>query len=204
MSLQDYDSFSLKEKEHLTTIINKLISGVYIYKEVASTDYYYILTNFDFLKLYFDIAKMELIKDPIMETIYLLPYNDNTRYHFNLLETTLLLILRLKYEEQLTSPTRGDKICCSVRDVQEKYSLLKIKSNPIEKQVLLRFFNMLKRYNIIQFIQDDHDFASSLIVMNPPLLLIIRVENINSIIDKITALNKKEDNDVLSDETETD
>ncbi len=199
-----YNKLSENEINYFALLVNKLINVNFVtgVKEENSKDYYFISSNFDLFKSYFRLSQMELIHNKSNKVV-VLKRNYGRTLNLGKLESALLLILRLLYNQKLKEISLSSKIVARQLEIREKYEQIGItnseKLNTNNLRLAMRIF---KKYNLVDYKGQDFRNDDFLITIYPTIQYVIEAEDINLLVSKLNCYKEKEE--VVNEEISED
>jgi len=152
-----YQELATSEKEQFRVILNRLVSGSFIVKgqEQGRKDFYFIDRHQDIFEGYLSVLGWELIVDRPYGICQLVSKGSHHGESLSMIESILLLIIRLLYEEQRKELSLTQDVVITTEDIQTKYLALKIRSRLLEKQVLKSCISLFRRHNLVEPLDTD-------------------------------------------------
>lgn len=200
------EEFNIKNKENFKRVCNKLLSICFICKKKEDTksDYYFIESNLGALNEYLDLLGYEIEINKAIGVAQLINKFNTNKVNLKLIDSILLLILRILYHEKMEELSLADEIMIQVSDIQEKFITLEFQDKLMDKTKLLEGLRTLKKYNIIQNLDGNMTLGDSKIIIYPSILMALRLEDITKVYEKLNTYKRKEvkeDEEVNGDET---
>lgn len=189
---EKYSELNERQKGEFARISNRLLSVCFLTKkkEENKKDYYFIDSHKEIFENLFKTIGWELEIDDTYGVMHLVnPYNYN-RYQFKLFESILLLILRILFYEKLQELTLAENVVVRIDEIHQRFAALKLRDKPIDKGTLKSTLRLFKRFNIIDFIDNDLTAGDSRIIIYPTILLAIKVDDIRKVYDKLDTYKK--------------
>lgn len=179
--------FSARERDEFARIVNRLLSTTFVVKrsEDGKRDYYFIERHEELIREYLSLAGWELLSDRTLG-VYGVSNAHFNRQRLTLDESILLLLLRLSYEEKRKELQLTENVILRVRELQEKFAALKIRTKPIEKKTIREALALFKRFNLIELRGEATD-PETLLELYPSLVLAVRVDDIRSAYERVRA-----------------
>lgn len=189
------DEFNIKSKENFKKVCNKLLSVCFICKKKEDTksDYYFIESNLEALNEYLDLLGYEIELNKVIGVAQLVNKFHNNKVTLKLIDSILLLILRILYHEKMEELSLAEEIMVEVSDIQEKFIALEFEDRLIDKSKLLEGMRTLRKYNIIQNLDGNMSLGDSRIIIYPSILMALRYEDIAKVYEKLNTYKRKED-----------
>ena len=208
-------SFELKfenvTKERFKPVANKLLNQCYLLKKKDDTrmDYLYVIQNKAVFANFFDILGYTLKIDEAQGVIGLCTNEKSGCIKLKKYHSICLLILRLLYAEARNELSLSDDVIVRVEQIHEKYGLLQIRQKPmIDKATLNETLTLLKKYNIIERLDNDVSNPDTRIKIYPSILFAVPNENISAVYkntsDKLNKYAGGDLSDEANDEDQTD
>lgn len=172
--------------------------------EDTKADYYYILRQKEALEAYFDILGLTLEINEQYGVVQLVSREGLGHLHLRLADSIVLLILRILYDEKKRELSLTD-VVVNVGDIQEKYLSLKIRDKQIDKTTLNNALRTLKRYNLIQLLDQDMSQEDARILIYDSILMAVRtddIQKVSNMVDQYRKGAKTTDEDFTEDSTD--
>lgn len=176
--LQAYEQLNQREREDFARIINRLLSSTFLVKhqEEARRDYYFAERNEAMLTGYLKLMHWDLIVDRAYGVVQAVNRNSGTRLPLRLMDSVLLLLLRLIYEEKRKELNVTDDIICCVHDVQDKAFSLRVREKAVvEKKYLREAFSLFRRFALIDVLDEDLTAPRTRLKLYPSLLFAVKL-----------------------------
>lgn len=184
---EGYEELTTLEKEKMQEVIKELLSQTFIlerkYDRKSSRlsmvrDYDFCDRHFDFLQEYFQVAGIRLLQDNELGVIYI-QGAENVGEKLTKLATIYFLLLKLIYDEKMTSASTSVNIVASLGELYGKvgeFRLVKGLPSVTERK---RAFAMLKKYQMIEFLDASEELdEESRIIIYPCINLVLMREDI--------------------------
>lgn len=194
-----------KDKDEFSRICNRLLSCGFLCKqnEATKADYYFVLKYREKFAEYLLLLGYRL---EINEEYYVVqltnPHNYN-RYNLKLMESVLLLILRILYDEKRRELSISSEVIINVGDIHEKFMSLKIRDKMIDKTTLRNAISTLKRFQLIETLDKDVSNEDTRIIIFDSILMAVRVDDIKKAYEKLENYRKGGKSDEEANESET-
>ena len=177
--VESYEKFNDKEKQMFSNVCNQLLFNNFLSKEKKDTKdaYYFVLNYKRMFDEYFEVMGWEVILSSENGAIQLYNRDNKNLFRLKKNESIILIILRILYQEKITSYTdSGNSVVVKVDEIHQKYESLEYKKK-IYKTDLVTILRMFKRFNLIEP-QGDVTRGSCDIVIYPTILLAVNNYNI--------------------------
>lgn len=200
--IQLYEKLNATQKNEFSRIANKLLSITLLTKkkEENKKDYYFITTHKELFTQYFDYINWEVEINDAYGVVHLNNTQDINRRNFNLNESIILLILRQIYQEKLKELSLAENITIRIEELKTRYDSLKIRDKQLDKTTLRNAIRLFKRYNIVDPIEGDYALGDTRIIIYPTILVVIKVDDIMKLTDKLNSYRRGGDDDEETDE----
>ncbi len=156
----DYDNRFEKilgpvSKDKLRKNANKLLNECFIIKECMDTknNYYFILKEKELFTAYFDLLGYDIVLNEEYGLISLNNSYGTGRIRLRLLDSIILLFLRLIYIEERKKLSQTEQTIVYVDELYERYRSLK--KDRLKKQDMRSVLGLLKKYHIISNLDSD-------------------------------------------------
>ena len=77
------------------------------------------------------------------------------RYNLKLMESIILIILRILYDEKKRELSMSDEVIVNLGDIQDKYLSLKVRDKIIDKTTMRNTLNLFRRFQIVETLDKD-------------------------------------------------
>ncbi|MEQ8154722.1 MAG: DUF4194 domain-containing protein [Clostridiaceae bacterium] len=196
------EEFNIKNKETFKKVCNKLLSVCFICKKKEDTksEYYFIESNLEPLNEYLDLLGYEIELNKSMGVAQLTNKFNNNKVNLKLIDSIMLLILRILYHEKMEELSLAEDIMIQISDIQDKFLALEFQDKIVDKTKLLESLRTLKKFNIIQNLDSNMTLGDSRIIIYPSILMAVRMEDITKVYEKLNTYKRKE----VKEDEETD
>jgi Domain of unknown function (DUF4194) len=182
-----YDNLSLKDKDEFKRVCNKLLSCCLLCKKKEDTkkDYYFVEAHKEDINEYFAPLGYEVEVNSNLGAAQLINKFNHNKFNLKLIESITLLILRILYNEKMEELSLNEHVMVEISELQEKFIALEFKDKLIDKTSLNQALRTLKKFNIIDTLDRDMTLGESRIIVYPSILMIVRMDDIKKIYDKL-------------------
>ena len=207
MSIANLKNYSQKEIDLFKAVCNQLLGRTFIVKtiyrpdkgNVNNPDYLFLSQHFEDVKDYLLMLDWDLYKDDFNGFFYVTNTSEANKLSLNKTATSILLALRMIYDENKDRMGLEHDVLCTVRDVLEKvvtdYAILSTRPNMDEVR---KAFTILDYHNVIQKIDKKYSQKDCRFVILPTILTVVSSEKLNSVVSQM----RKEEDEL--EETEED
>lgn len=168
-------------KEKFRVYANKLLNECFILKSCEDTKscYYYILKEKDNFCIYFDFLGYELNINEDLGVIALTNTYGNGRIRLRLIDSIILLFIRLIYIEERQKLSQTEQIITTVEEIYERYRGLK--NERLNKRDMKDCLRLLKKYHIIHNLDYDLSNPETRIIIYPSVTLAFDSSELNAV-----------------------
>ncbi len=201
-----FEGMFQKDRDEFRRVCNKLMSSCFIVKQNAATksDYYFIMRHREVFERYLDVLGYVLEINEEYGVVQIVNRENYNHVRLKLNESIILLILRILYDEKKRELSLTD-VLVNIGDIQEKYLSMKIRSKQIDKTTMGNALQLLKRYNIIELLDNDLKQEDARIIIYDSILMAVRVDDIKKVNDLMERYRKGgEQSDEETSESEID
>lgn len=186
-----FEGMFQKDRDEFRRVCNKLMSNCFIVKQNAATksDYYFIMRHREVFERYLDVLGYVLEINEEYGVVQIVNRENYNHVRLKLNESIILLILRILYDEKKRELSLTD-VLVNIGDIQEKYLSMKIRSKQIDKTTMGNALQLLKRYNIIELLDNDLKQEDARIIIYDSILMAVRVEDIKKVNDLMERYRK--------------
>lgn len=163
---------------------NKLLNECFMLKECADTknSYYFVLKEKELFSAYFDLLGYELIINEEYGIIALNNSYGTGRIRLRLLDSIILLFLRLIYIEERKKLSQSEQVIVYVDELYERYRSLK--NERLKKPDMRSALGLLKRYNIVSNLDADMGNPDTRLQIYPSVILAFDVGELNKVYEE--------------------
>ncbi|NLC94774.1 MAG: DUF4194 domain-containing protein [Bacilli bacterium] len=197
-----YESLNTTEKNEFARIANKLLSITLLTKakEDNKKDYYFILSHKQLFSEYFSYINWEVEINEDYGVIHLNNLSNINRLNLNLNESILLLLLRQIYQEKLKEISMAQNVLINIEELKVRYDCLKIRNRQLDKTTLRNVIRLFKRFNIVEPLDSDYALGDTRLIIYPTILMVIKVDDIMKISEKLESYRLGGEEDEETDE----
>lgn len=195
-----------RDQNEFRRICNRLINICFLCKqnETTKSDYYFVLKYKEKFEEVLQTLGYRIEINEEYGVIQLTNALNVNRQNLKLYESIILLLLRILYDEKKRELSVSDEVIVNLGDIQDKYLSLKIRDKMIDKTTMGNTLRVLKRYQLIELLDNDLKNEESRIIIYNSIMLAVRVEDIKNVYDKIETYRKGNPKDEEIDQNETD
>ncbi|URN93100.1 MAG: DUF4194 domain-containing protein [Candidatus Pristimantibacillus lignocellulolyticus] len=200
--LETYVGFSESEKELFAKVINVLLSHTFVVRDSINPKTYSISTNRDFhfiaryqdeIQEYLLLSGWKLEIDEVYGFCSVSNTFGSQRKTLDKLETVILYVLRLIYEEDREKLQLSHYVITSIGELMGKIELFRLYEKIPKKTHLNEALQTLKYYHIIERMDGNDMSEDSRIVILPTILQLINNEKLRNLESLIIESNDAED-----------
>jgi len=194
-----YQQWGQRDREDFARIANQLLAGTFLLRDQESSrrDYYFVERNEDVFAGYFRLIQWDLIVDRAYGVVQLTSRQGEAHLQLRLMDSVLLLILRLLYEERRKSLMITDQVICQVQDLHDKALALRLRDREvIEKKYLREAFSMFRRYSLVELVDEDVTDPECRFKIFPSILFAVRLEGLQEIQARLAAYAGRDSSEV--------
>jgi len=157
-------------KEKFRVNANKLLNECFILKSCEDTKscYYYILKEKENFRNYFSFLGYELSINENPGVISLNNTYGTGRIRLRLIESIILLFIRLIYIEEKQKLSQNEQVITTVEEIYERYRGLK--NERLSKRDMKDCLRLLKKYHIINNLDSDMSNPETRIIIYPSVI----------------------------------
>lgn len=195
-----------REQDEFRRICNKLINICFLCKqnETTKSEYYFVLKHKEKFEELLGTLGYCLEINEEYGVIQLTNELNMNRRNLRLYESIILLLLRILFDEKKRELSVSDEVIVNLGDIQDKFLSLKIRNKMIDKTTMSNTLRMLRRYQLIEILDNDLKNEESRILIYSSILMAVRVEDIRQVYEKVESYRKGKLKDEEADQTETD
>lgn len=195
-----------KDKDEFTRICNRLLSNCFVCKrnEVTRRDYYFIKKYWKEFSEYLSVLGYRLEINEEYGVVQLTNSQNYNRYNMKLIETIVLLILRILYDEKKRELSISDEVIINMGDIHEKFLSLKIRDKMIDKTSMRNAISTMRRFQLVEVLDKNLSNEDARLIIYDSILMAVRVEDIKHTYDKLEKYRKGGGSDEEVNESEVD
>ena len=154
MKFEAYDQLNMTQKDQFSKISNKLLSHCFICRDIENdkSDYYFIERNSKLFETYFSLIDWEVDLDSDNGVAHLINLQNRNRYNFKLLESIILLAIRLIYHEKRQELNQTDDIIMTMDDLHVKLNTFSMQDRLVDKTSILSAMRLFRQFHLIEII----------------------------------------------------
>ncbi|MFC7677598.1 DUF4194 domain-containing protein [Paenibacillus sp. GCM10028914] len=188
--LDTYTGFSEPEKEQFAKVVNALLSHTFVVRDSINPKTYSISTNRDFhfitryqdeIREYLLLSGWKLEIDDIYGFCSVSNIIGSQRKTLDKLETVMLYVLRLIYEEEREKLQLSYHVTTSLGELKGKIELFRLYEKSPKKTHLSEALQTLKYYRIIERMDGNDMSEDSRILILPTILQLINNEKLRNL-----------------------
>ena len=195
-------------KEKFSRNANKLLNECFILKDCADTKscYYFILKEKELYRAVFDVLGYDIIINEEYGVIALNNVYGIGRIRMRMLDSIILLFLRIIYLEQRKELTQSEHVIVYTDELYERYRSLK--NERLKKSDMRMALGLMKKYHMITNLDADISNPDTRLQIYPSVILAFDTNALNTVYDETKAKLEKYrnggDSDSNADEEDTD
>lgn len=186
--VQQFGQLSQREQDDFARIVNRLLGGTFLVKqqEGSRRDYYFVERNEAVFAGYLRVMRWEIIVDRAYGVVQVLNRQGGTRLQLRMMESVLLLLLRLIYEEKRRELTITDDMICQVQEIHDKALSLRVRERGVvEKKHLKDAFAIFRRFSLVDVMDEDITDPRCRIKLLPTLLFAVKLDGLQELHDRL-------------------
>ena len=194
------------DKDTFSRICSRLIGNCFLCKSSSSdrSDYYFVLRYREKFQEYLEVLGYRLEINEEYGVVQL-----TNRYGYNhmklkLIESIVLLILRILFDEKKRELSVSDEVIVTLGDIQDKYLSLHIQDKMIGSTVMSNTLHLFQRFQLVQLLDRDVRNEESRVLIYNSIAMAVRVEDIRQAYEKLEVYRKGKSSNEETDEDEAD
>lgn len=200
------DGVLQRDKDEFARVCNRLLSNCFICKnnEATRKDYYFVTKYRKEFQEYLSVLGYRLEINEEYGVIQVTNPMNYNRYNMKLMESIIILILRILYDEKKRELSVSDEVIINMGDIHEKFINLKIRDKIIDKTTMRNAISTMRRFQLIEVLDKNLSNEDSRIIIYDSILMAVRVEDIKLAYDRIDKYRKGSESNEETDENEID
>lgn len=185
---EDYLNLKEVERNDISRVINKLLQKNFLTKRKQNdaNDYRFILAYKDIISQLLLLIDFELIIKREYEVCYIKNLQSYNRLSLKKTESILLLVLRILYQRKMALVTLDEDVEIELKELHDELSKIGFLDNKrITKIQLIPILQMLKGYNIIDYLADKKLQDDTRVKIYPTILFVVNFENIKNAVEML-------------------
>lgn len=201
-----FEGMLQRDKDQFTRICNRLLSQCFICKKNEATrgEFYFIIKYKEKFTEYLSVLGYRLEINEEYGVVQLVNSQNYNRYNMKLLESILLLVLRILYDEKKRELSISDEVIINMGDIHEKLISLKFKEKMKDKKVLKNAISTMRRFQIVEILDKDLSNEDARLIIYDSILMAARVEDIRNVYEKLEHYRKGGNTNEEINESEVD
>lgn len=195
-----------KDKDEFSRICNRLLSNCFLCRKNEATrrDYYFIKKYAKEFAECMSILGYRLEMNEEYGVVQVTNPQNYNRYNMKLMESILLLILRILYDEKKRELSISDEVIVNMGDIHDKFMDLKIRDKMMDKTTMRNAISTMRRFQIVEVLDKNLSNEDARLIIYDSILMAVRVEDIKQVYEKIEKYRKGSGKDEETNESEID
>ena len=195
-----------KDKDEFSRICNRLLSNCFLCRKNEATrrDYYFIKKYIKEFSEYISVLGYRLEINEEYGVVQVTNPQNYNRYNMKLMESILLLILRILYDEKKRELSISDEVIVNMGDIHDKFMDLKVRDKMMDKTSMRNAISMMRRFQIVEVLDKNLSNEDARLIIYDSILMAVRVEDIKQVYDKLDKYRKGSSKDEETNESEID
>ncbi|HWI52584.1 MAG TPA: DUF4194 domain-containing protein [Symbiobacteriaceae bacterium] len=201
-----YELLNTREREEFARIANRLLTATFLVKQQESSrrDYYFVERNEAAFAGYLRLLQWDLIVDRAYGVVQAANKQGAGRLQLRLMESVLLLLLRLLYEERRKELSLTENVVCQVQEIHDKALTLRVRERGVvEKKHLQNAFGLFRRYSLVELIDEDVTDPRCRFKLLPSILFAVRLEGLQELTDRLETYREGDEPAEVADGDQT-
>jgi len=185
----EYKKLKESEQEKFAVLVNKLLTVNYLTgeKEEDLKNYYFILEHFNCFKDYLLLSGIELSLYK-QNKIVVLSSENIAKLSLTKLQSAVLLIIRLLYNQKFTELTLSNKVVITQLDIRNLYEQIGIQGEEkLTTTKLAECLVIFKKYNLINYKGRNFQADDFSITIYSTIQYAVDINTIEELINKINS-----------------
>ena len=195
-----------KDKDEFSRICNRLLSNCFLCRKNEATrrDYYFIKKYSKEFSEYISVLGYRLEMNEEYGVVQVTNPQNYNRYNMKLMESILLLILRILYDEKKRELSISDEVIINMGDIHDKFMDLKVRDKMMDKTTMRNAVSTMRRFQIVEVLDKNLSNEDARLIIYDSILMAVRVEDIKQVYDKLDKYRKGSGKDEETNESEID
>ena len=195
-----------KDKDEFSRICNRLLSNCFLCRKNEATrrDYYFIKKYSKEFSEYISVLGYRLKMNEEYGVVQVTNPQNYNRYNMKLMESILLLILRILYDEKKRELSISDEVIINMGDIHDKFMDLKVRDKMMDKTTMRNAVSTMRRFQIVEVLDKNLSNEDARLIIYDSILMAVRVEDIKQVYDKLDKYRKGSGKDEETNESEID
>ena len=195
-----------KDKDEFSRICNRLLSNCFLCRKNEATrrDYYFIKKYSKEFSECMSILGYRLEMNEEYGVVQVTNPQNYNRYNMKLMESILLLILRILYDEKKRELSISDEVIVNMGDIHDKFMDLKVRDKMMDKTTMRNAISTMRRFQLVEVLDKNLSNEDARLIIYDSILMAVRVEDIKQVYDKLDKYRKGSGKDEEANESEID
>lgn len=195
-----------KDKDEFSRICNRLLSNCFLCRKNEATrrDYYFIKKYIKEFSECMSVLGYRLEMNEEYGVVQVTNPQNYNRHNMKLMESILLLILRILYDEKKRELSISDEVIINMGDIHDKFMDLKIRDKMMDKTTMRNAISTMRRFQIVEVVDKNLSNEDARLIIYDSILMAVRVEDIKQVYDKLDKYRKGSGKDEETNESEID
>lgn len=187
-------ALSERERESFERAVNLLLARSFLLKANEDTrrDYYFVDQQEALFEGFFRSIGWELMVDRVSGVCHVHSPEAAHRINLTAIETVLLLILRLLYEQKRKELSLARDVVIQIDDLQAQYMALRLRNRPLEKAALREAVARFARHQLLAPLDEDVTDPECRLVLYPSLAMALGQASLAEVHAKLKAFQQSE------------
>ena len=197
-----YEELPPEEQRKITEVVGQLYRQTFLLERrydrktkryQLNRDYFECSKHLEFIKAYFSIMDIEVMENSQMGVIYIRG-EQVVGEKLPKLATLYILILKLIYDEQMSSASTSVNVIASLGEIHEKLGSYRLLSRQPSGTEIRRCLALLKRYQLIQPVDSlEETDGQSRLVIYPAVNVVLMGDDVRVLIETYTEGDEEDD-----------
>ena len=195
-----------KDKDEFSRICNRLLSNCFLCRrnEATRRDYYFIKKYIKEFSECMSVLGYRLEMNEEYGVVQVTNPQNYNRYNMKLMESILLLILRILYDEKKRELSISDEVIINMGDIHDKFMDLKVRDKMMDKTPMRNAISTMRRFQIVEVLDKNLSNEDARLIIYDSILMAVRVEDIKQVYDKLDKYRKGSGKDEETNESKID
>jgi hypothetical protein len=195
-----------KDKDEFSRICNRLLSNCFLCRKNEATrrDYYFIKKYIKEFSECMSVLGYRLEMNEEYGVVQVTNPQNYNRYNMKLMESILLLILRILYDEKKRELSISDEVIINMGDIHDKFMDLKVRDKMMDKTTMRNAISTMRRFQLVEVLDKNLSNEDARLIIYDSILMAVRVEDIKQVYEKLDKYRKGSGRDEETNESEID
>lgn len=187
--VEAYAALSPRQREELAEAVHRLLDQTFVLGRGEERREYYLLERHRaVVEGLLGALGFDLVLDPVAGVLGAVSRLGRNRVQLRLMESVLLLLLRLMYEEKRREVTLSEDPVFRVQEIHDRCLALRLRERGVlEKKHLTEAMRLFRRFRLVEVLDRDVTDPECRFVIYPSILYAVRADTVAELAARLDA-----------------